>query len=150
MEESNVENLELGNIMFNPNNIQRYKCPKYIIALLDSIDNELERIMHNIEHKDWDSPFSNTGNKFKLERVFEVEAYNWNDDEPQDYNFKYYVDKSKANMSDLEISWYKYLGRDTTINGEYTEKEIINMYNRCMESLRKIDKETMEDLLANE
>lgn len=144
MEESNIENLELGNMMFNPNAIQRYKCPKYIIALLDSIDNELNRIMHNITHKEWDSPFSNTGNRFKLDNVFEVEAYNWNDDECQEYNFKYYVDKSKANMPNLEISWYKYLGRDTTMNQEIDPNVMVDIYDDIIEKLRKYEKQEMD------
>ena len=144
MEESDIENLELGNMMFNPNAIQRYKCPKYIVALLDSIDNELNRIMHNITHKEWDSPFGNTGNKFKLDNVFEVEAYNWNDDECQEYNFKYYVDKSKANMKDLEISWYKYLGRDTTMNQEIDSNVMVDIYDDIIAKLRKYEKEEMD------
>ena len=57
MEKSNVNNLELGNIMFNPNSVQRYKCPKYLITLLEGIEKELNRVMHNTTHKEWDSPF---------------------------------------------------------------------------------------------
>lgn len=73
-------NLELGNLMFNCNNNQSYECPKYVIALLDGIDRELNRIQFNLNQKNWDSPFSNTGNTFKLNKVFEVQAYNWESD----------------------------------------------------------------------
>lgn len=142
--EIQAKDLELGNLMFNSNNIQSYKCPRYIIALLDSIDNELDRIMHNITHKEWDSPFSNTGNRFKLDNVFEVEAYNWNDGVCQDYNFIYYVDKSKANMPNLEISWYKYLGRDTTMNQEIDPNVMVDIYDDIIEKLRKYEKEEMD------
>ena len=138
------EGLELGAIIFNPNNIQSYTCPRYIIALLDSIDNELNRIMHNTEQKDYDSPFSNTGNSFELPGVFKVEAYNWDDDICQEYNFIYYVDKTKANMPDLKISWYKYLGRDTTMNQEIDPNVMVNIYDDIIEKLRKYEKEEMK------
>ena len=144
MEESNVNNLELGNIMFNPNSVQRYKCPKYLITLLEGIEKELNRVMHNTTHKEWDSPFDNTGNSFELPGVFKVEAYNWNDDVCQDYNFIYYVDKSKANMSDLEISWYKYLGRDTTMNQEIDPNVMVDIYDDIIEKLRKYEKQEMD------
>lgn len=144
MEKSNVENLELGNIMFNPNSTQKYKCPEYIISLLISIDMEIKRIMHNTNHKDWDSPFDNTANSFELPGVFKVEAYNWNDDIAQEYNFIYYVDKTKANMDDLKISWYKYLGRDTTMNQEIDPNVMVNIFDDIIAKLRNYEKEELK------
>ena len=144
MEESNVQNLELGNVMFNPNTIKRYKCPKYMIALLDAIDNELNRINHNLNHSEYDSPFSNTGASFELPGVFKVEAYNWNDDICQEYNFIYYVDKEKANMPNLEISWYKYLGRDTTMNQDIDPNVMVDIYDDIITKLRKYEKSELD------
>jgi len=132
-----MADLELGNLMFNTNKNQVYNCPDYVVALLSDINRKLKIVAWNVDHKDFDSPFENTGNRWAND-VFEVQAYSWNDDEEQQYNFK---------CGDIEISWYKYLGRDTTINNEYSEKEIIKMYNKCMKSLNKIDKETVEALL---
>lgn len=132
MNKSNINNLELGNVMFNPNAIQWYICPNYIIALLESIENELCRIMWNKNHKEYDSPFRNTANSFELSDVFRVEAYNWNDEIEQEYNFIYY-------KKDLKISWYKYLGRDTTINQEINSSEMIEIYNDIMEKLREYE-----------
>lgn len=106
------------------------KCPNYIIALLRDIDRELSRIMWNKLQKDYDSPFANTGNQFD-NSTFSVSAYDWYC-ERQDYNFKY---------NDIEIAWYKHLGRGTCINKEITSDKAIEMYNACMNSLRKMEKE---------
>lgn len=128
-------NLELGNIAFNTNINQTHNCPNYIISFLDSISNVLSIKMWNKYQEEYDSPFDNTGNKYKND-VFEVEAYNWDDDYEQPYNFKY---------KDVEISWYKYCGRDTTINKEVSPDEAIKMFNDCLDSLQNID--DMEEII---
>lgn len=135
--------LELGNLMFNPNINQQYECPKYVIALLCDIDRELDRIMWNIYQENYDSPFDNTANTFELDN-FKVQAYNWNDDTTQEYNFLYKVDKTKSNLDDIKISWYKYLGRDTTINQELDSSIIVDIYNDCINSLEKFEQQEME------
>lgn len=129
-------NLELGNIMTNPNKNQYLLCPKYIIALLKDIEAELLRVMWNTNQEEFDSPFDNTANSFKND-VFEVQAYNWNDDVHQEYNFRY---------KDIQISWYKYLGRDTTINQILDSSIIVNMYNNCIDSLIQYEKEHLKNL----
>ena len=121
--------MELGNLMFNPNINQQYECPRWIVALLNELDNQLDRVMWNNTQKEYSSPFENTSNSFK-NNVFEVQAYDWNDDVEQPYNFK---------CDDIEISWYKYLGRDTTINGEYEPQKIIDMFNKCLQSILDMD-----------
>lgn len=124
-----AENLELGNIMFNTNKNQQYDCPRWVVALLNELDDQLDRVMWNIHQEEYQSPFENTANSFKND-VFEVQAYDWNDDVEQPYNFK---------CDDIEISWYKYLGRDTTINGEYEPQKIIDMFNKCLQSILDMD-----------
>lgn len=121
--------MELGNIIFNTNKNQQYDCPRWIVALLNELDNQLDRVMWNNTQKEYSSPFENTSNSFK-NNVFEVQAYDWNDDVEQPYNFK---------CDDIEISWYKYLGRDTTINGEYEPQVIIDMFNKCLKSILNMD-----------
>ena len=130
--------LELGNIMFNTNTNQIYECPRYIIALLREIERQLDRIMWNINQKHYESPFANTANSFALGN-FEISAYNWNDDIQQEYNFIYKVDKTKANMPDLKISWYKYLGRDTTINQEIDSNVMIQIFDDIIAQLLKYE-----------
>lgn len=121
--------MELGNLMFNTNKNQQYECPRWIVALLNELDNQLDRVMWNIHQEEYQSPFENTANSFKND-VFKVQAYDWNDDIEQPYNFK---------CEDIEISWYKYLGRDTTINGEYEPQKIIDMFNKCLKSILDMD-----------
>lgn len=121
--------MELGNVIFNQNKNQKYNCPEYVIDLLKGIESRLERIYWNNNQEELESPFQNTGNKIDLGPL-KIQAYNWNEDESTDYNFKY---------KDLEISWYKYLGRDTTINIDPKEKDflekIIGYYNEILELL---------------
>lgn len=120
-------NIELGQAMFATNKIYNYHCPDYVVALLRDIDRKLKIVMWNKNQEEYDSPFDNTGNSFKNE-IFEVHAYSWDDDNTQEYNFKY---------KDVEISWYKYLGRGCTINKQFDEKYMTEMYNDCMESLKE-------------
>lgn len=124
-----AENLELGNIMFNTNKNQQYDCPRWVVALLNELDDQLDRVMWNIHQEEYHSPFENTANSFKND-VFEVQAYSWDDEVHQPYNFK---------CDDIKISWYKYLGRDTTINGEYEPQKIIDMFNKCLQSILDMD-----------
>ena len=121
--------MELGNLMFNINKNQQYDCPRWIVALLNELDNQLDRVMWNIHQEEYPSPFDNTSNTFKND-VFEVQAYSWDDEVEQPYNFK---------CDDIEISWYKYLGRDTTINGEYEPQKIIDMFDKCLQSILDMD-----------
>ena len=122
-----MPSLELGQAIFGQP-VQEYDCPLPIIALLEGIDSELDRVMWNNTQEDYPSPFSNTGNKFKND-TFEVEAYSWDDDR-QEYNFKY---------KDIQISWYKYLGRGTTINREVTPAEAFEMYEDCISSIKSLE-----------
>jgi len=122
-------NVELGQILFSPNTIHPYDCPQWVIALLRDIERKLSIVMWNKNHKEYESPFANTGNEF-IGKNFEVHAYNWNDEDSQDYNFK---------CGDIEISWYKYLGRGTTVNKLHSRDEYIRMYEICMEELNRWD-----------
>lgn len=127
-------NVELGQMCFSSNTIHHYDCPDYVVALLRDIARKLDIVMWNSKQKEYDNPFENTGNDFVCD-AFEVHAYNWNEDVEQPYNFKCGV---------IEISWYKYLGRGTTINGLYTKDEIVRMYNTCLEEIRKMDGDEYE------
>jgi len=59
--------------------------------------------------------------------VFEMYAYDWSDEE-QPYNFKW---------KDFEVSWYKYLGRGTSMNKEISEDEVSQMIQQCIDSIAK-------------
>lgn len=125
---------ELGQAVFGQP-AKRYECPMWIEAFLAYIDNELRRIMWNINQKEYESPFSNTANEYEND-TFHVQAYCWNENIVQRYNFKY---------KDIEISWYKYCGRGMSINRKITYKEGIDMLNDCVKSLIKYEKENLND-----
>lgn len=104
-----------------------FDCPQYITALLEDIRYTIEILYWNKFQEEYqDNPFSNSGNVEGYKNsTFEVHAYNWvKEDQP--YNFK---------CGDIEISWYKYLGRGMMINKEISEKEAVEMYDNCLASL---------------
>ena len=109
---------------------QQHEASELLIAALEYLDSELCRVMWNKHQESYDSPFRNTGNSFKND-VFEVCAYSWDDTKEQPYNFKY---------NDIKISWYKYLGRGTTINRNISNDEISDMLDKCLESVKLIER----------
>lgn len=121
---------ELGQMMFGQPS-QELECPEWLEAYLWMIDTELSRVMWNVHQEEWDSPFSNTGNSYKND-TFEVEAYSWDDETPQPFNFKW---------KDIQISWYKHCGRGMSVNKKVTHKEGERLLNACLKSIRKQDVE---------
>lgn len=105
--------------------------PNYVQAAFSKIDEQLSRVMWNIYQKEYNSPFSNTGEKFKND-VFEVEAYSWDDEYNQEYNFKW---------KDYKVRWYKHCLRDPQANREITPDECAKMLDECLESIYKMDKD---------
>ena len=109
--------------------------PILLESALSYLRDEYTRVMENIHQTSISTPFDNTGSSFKCD-TFEVNAYDWgwdfDDDTVQPYNFKW---------RDLEVFWYKYLGRDMYTNREISNDEISEMLKECIESLNKLDKE---------
>lgn len=120
------------NCTFEP--IRVFELPRYVEALLESLEIELDRIMWNITQEEYDSPFRNTGNTFEDIDTFQVRAYYWGDDERQ-------IDLPNFKCGDIEISWYKHLGRGATINKPITPEKAIKMYNECMGALQNYERE---------
>lgn len=121
---------ELGQLCFGQP-FKEYKVSDLVIAALHEIDDKLSTVMWNIYQKEYSSPFSNTGNSFKCD-TFEVEAYSWNDAMEQPYNFKW---------KDVEISWYKYLGRGVSSNIEISPELANQMLNECLEAVYRLEKD---------
>lgn len=123
--------LELGNLLWNESNAnQQYNCPRWVVALLADIGGEISRVYWNENQKQWDSAFQNTGNEY-IGRCFEVRAYSWGEEE-QPWNFK---------CGDVEVSWYKHLYRNPTINidpasSDFTER-IVQMYEGVLNELEE-------------
>ena len=115
--------------------IKRYEVPLIWEAALLYLQYELDRVMWNIYQKEYESPFSNTGNRFDALPEFIAEAYSWNDDYNQPFNFKW---------RDIEIEWYKYLGRGMSSNKILTPETASTMIEECVQALQKMEKEQMK------
>lgn len=74
--------------------------------------------------RDEDNPFCNTGAQYDG-RNFQVHAYSWSDDD-QPFNFAW---------RDVRVSWYKYLGRGTTVNRKMEREEIRAMLRECLSEI---------------
>ena len=107
------------------------KQAEVILSVLLKINHELSRCYWNSHHKEMDSPFENTGNRYKND-TFEVNAYYWGDDEEEQQkpNFKY---------KDLECFWYKYAvrGFEAYCEQEVTMDYLATMLSECKYSIRK-------------
>ena len=130
-EDDDILNISVGSINTQGVSTRWISIPNYVQAAFSKIDEQLSRVMWNIYQKEYDSPFSNTGNKFKND-VFEVEAYSWDDECDQEYNFKW---------KDYKVRWYKHCLRDPEANREMTPDECAKMLDECLESIYKMDKD---------
>lgn len=113
---------ELGQMIFGQPH-KEHAGSNLLEAALRRLSGELERVMWNIHQRNYASPFDNTGNWFKCD-TFEVQAYSWGDDE-QPFNFKW---------RDVEVSWYKYLGRGLSANQELPPTLISEMLDDCLKA----------------
>ena len=111
---------------------KRFDVPAIWEAALQMIRGELDRIMWNIHQEEYQSPFANTGNRFDECEEFTVEAYSWNEDHEQSFNFKW---------RDVEISWYKHLYRGLNANMELSADLASEMLGECLVSLRRYERE---------
>jgi hypothetical protein len=125
---------ELGQAAFGQKP-QFFECPHIVLCVLESLSQMWGVMKTPDKHGGQGNPFDNSGGKFKCE-TFEVEAYSWDDEYNQPYNFKW---------RDVEISWYKYFGRSTTINRAVSIKEAtVMMLECCRAFLDYLEKENAE------
>ena len=130
---------ELGQMAFGQP-WKQYAASELLIAALEAISTRLDLVMGNVQRKEYATPFGNTANKFTCDK-FEVEAYSWNEEYEQPFNFKW---------RDIEVSWYKYLGRGTTVNRDIKNDEIALMLDDCFEALRRYQVEQCPDPFEEE
>jgi hypothetical protein len=140
MDETKYYEPEMGQMAFGQP-WQSVECPEYIVALLEGIREEVRRIGGNEYQHEFD-PFSDWGdadifNNQHKDSGFEVWPYSWNDEEAQKYNFKH---------GDIEISWYKHMGRGTSINKVISPDEAVLMFNECIKNLLEWNKRHMKVL----
>jgi hypothetical protein len=111
---------ELGQMMFGQP-FKQHAVSNIVDAALCRIRDNLDRVMWNVNQEKYDSPFGNTGNAFACD-TFEVHAYSWGDDE-RPFNFKW---------RDVEISWYKYLGRGMSANQDISPALASALLDDCL------------------
>lgn len=117
---------ELGQAVFGQP-YKQFKVPAELEAALGAIEIRLCLKMEQRD-KNFMSPFGNSGNEFKCD-AFTVEAYSWGDEVDQPWNFKW---------RDLEVSWYKYLGRGMSANRKMTTQQVEEMLDDCYEAIKRI------------
>lgn len=122
---------ELGQAVFGQPYFS-HPLPEIWEAALGAIDHELCRIMWNIHQREYGSPFSNTGARFEELSEFQARAYSWDDEasEGETWNFRW---------RDIEIRWYKYMGRGSTISRRATPDEAAQMLSECIAALRRFE-----------
>lgn len=130
---------EIGQFLFGQPS-QEYAVPEIMEAVFNLIRDRLDSVMWNIHQKEYDSPFSNNGTAFKNE-TFEVEAYSWNEEVEQPYNFAW---------RDLRVSWYKHCMRGLSANMEITPDMAAECLSDCLRSLERLDDEHEAAMMAEE
>ncbi|MBM1556700.1 hypothetical protein JQV19_08570 [Sulfitobacter mediterraneus] len=118
---------ELGQAIFGQPH-KEHDVPEIMDAALQYIGYELRRVFWNIRQQDTPDPFGNTGGEYNSD-VFSVHAYSWGDDD-QPWNFKF---------GEVEISWYKYMGRGMSANMEITPEMASDILVKCLSHLRKLE-----------
>lgn len=104
---------------------KEFEVPEWLMDFLKRIRKEIKR-----ERFD---PFDHIRGKYTYQEYktdkFKVKSYNWSPEKPAaTTNFKW---------RDLEISWYKYLGREMSMNREVFPEEEAVMLTECLESIRQ-------------
>jgi len=120
---------EIGQAVFGQP-YKEYAVPIIWHAALSFLDEELRRVMWNIYQEEYDSPFVNTGASFNGCKEFLVNAYSWDSEEEQPFNFKW---------RDIEISWYKYLGRGMSSNIPLTAELASEMLEDCIRAVEEFE-----------
>lgn len=123
---------ELGQAIFGQPH-QRFECPDILDAALVFIRDRLDTILWNNLQQRVESPFGNTGSRFETDGLI-VEAYSWNEDVEQPFNFK---------CGNIEVSWYKYLGRGMSVNREVTSQDVSDMLATALAILGECDVEAV-------
>lgn len=110
---------ELGHAVFGQPP-QTFECPMHMLAVLRALAQQWEVIRGEDP-----SPFDNTGVFYQCDGLC-IQAYCWNEEIAQPWNLKW---------EDIEISWYKYLGRGISINNEVSIARAQELKASCLKLL---------------
>lgn len=88
--------------------------------LPESFEAALTLLACAIEDAHGINPGNNSAERFDCP-VFQMAAYDWS--ECRDWNFRW---------RDVEVSWYKYMGRGMTSNIQLTTRHALDMIAECL------------------
>lgn len=98
-------------------------------AALLLIEDKMAKAYWNCFHREMNSPFRNTGQSIDL-GLFKVAAYDWCLGESQPYNFQW---------KDIQIKWYKSVGRCLEVNRPITLSDISTMLTECLDYIAQCE-----------
>jgi len=101
---------------------QAFECPTHVEKALRVLSERWYALRPTN-----DNPFANTGAAYHTDGLA-IAAYSWSEDD-QPWNFQW---------QDIEVSWYKYLGRGMSINRDVSEEETTAMLEACLPLLTEL------------
>ena len=114
---------EMGQMLFGQPH-QEYKASDLVLAVIRFVEERLARAYWNV-HQQSMRPCDNSGDRFDCD-TFSIHAYSWNEDEDQQFNFRW---------RDFRVSWYKYAGRGSSMNRELSPNEVSDMLLECLSAI---------------
>lgn len=130
--------MELGQMFLSNTPVLEYDVPELFEAALRALGDEIERVEWNRTQKSYEAPLGNVGGEYSTD-AFKMNSYCWCDGERHKNgcptNFKW---------RDLEVNWYKYLGRGMSANKEITPDMTSQMLTECLASVRSNQSTTKE------
>jgi hypothetical protein len=118
---------ELGQMLFGQQSQKFEGSSALEYALLLLGDNIMAEAETRKERRD--NPFCNTGDSYEND-IFKVEAYSWNEDYDQPFNFAW---------RDVRASWYKHVGRGLSVNMDVDTRLVNEMLVECLGSIWPAD-----------
>lgn len=118
----------------------KYEAPAFVVALLEYIVNEAGRVAGNVRQ-----------DRYALDRIeeiqgFELRPYGWDcncgspvDDQgdevgPHHENCAFMLPNLR--FGDVSVSWYKHLGRGTSVSENWTAEQWRVWFDGCLEHLK--------------
>lgn len=120
---------EIGQAVFGQP-FKQYPVSNIWEAALACLRDRLDIAMWNINQKEYETPFGNTGSVFSDLPEFQVHAYSWDESIEQPFNFRW---------REVEISWYKHAGRGLSANQRLTPEQASHMLDECLEAIRRFE-----------
>ena len=115
--------------------LREESCDNLIVAVLDRIRREMDRVYWNKNQKEMISPFDNTSATYEND-VFVVRAYNWDENTMPNFD-----------SENIKVYWYKYSGRGVSVlvkPGINVLPAINEMLNDAIECIRKEEEDDVE------